>query len=104
MRRGVVIALGILSVVAVVLAVALATVGTKLDEQRLESADLQYELDDLQSQVDSLMQERDELRLQVNAHEKAAESLKASLGSATAPEAVATAAPETAAVSATTAP
>jgi uncharacterized protein YoxC len=65
MRRGVVITVSALGGLAVVLAIALAIVGTNLDEVRLERDDLQYEVNDLRQELDALSAERDELQQQV---------------------------------------
>ncbi len=80
MRRGMIIALAVLGVLVVILMVALSSVGTNLDQTRLERDDLQFETDDLQQEVDTLSTERDELQRQVDEQLKTIEQLKAELG------------------------
>ena len=80
MRRGIVIALAVLGVLAVGLMVALSSVGTNLDQVRLERDDLQFESEDLQKEVETLSTERDELRRQVDEQLKTIEQLKAEAG------------------------
>ena len=79
MRRGVIIALSVLGVLVVVLLVAVATVGSGLDQARIERDDLEWETDELQRQVEALTGERDELRQQVEQQSSAMERWKAEL-------------------------
>lgn len=83
MRRRVVIALSVMGTLIVILAVALASVGTQVDKIRLnrsdlelENADLQEELDGLVEEHDRLRQERDDLQTQVTEQLKAIQQLK----------------------------
>lgn len=62
MRRGWIIGLTALGVVSVVLMVALASVGTQLDQARLDRDDLELELDDLSAEAESLRDERDTVK------------------------------------------
>ena len=89
MRRGVVIGFAALGVIAVVLAVTLATIGTQLDQARLERNDLQFQVEDLQSESDtlrterdSLQKERETLKTQVGEQLKAMEQLKGEVSQA----------------------
>ena len=73
----------------VVLAVALAVVGSQFDKVRLDNDDLEAEVQDLQSQVESLQSERDSLatehdkfKSQVDEQLQAIERLKAENGRA----------------------
>ncbi len=59
--------------IVVVLAAALATIGTDLDRTRLEREDLEYEVEGLQEEIDTLTEERDQLKAQAEAHLKALE-------------------------------
>lgn len=87
MRRGVLIGLIAAVVICIVLAVAVASVGTQLDQARLDRDDLEVQVDDLQSEVDSLRTERDTVKtdretLKARTEEqlKTIEQLKAELG------------------------
>ena len=60
-------------------AVALATVGTQLDEVRIERDDLEFETSDLQQSVDALTTERTDLQRQAEEQLKAIEQLKGEL-------------------------
>ena len=64
MKRGWIITIGIMGILLVVLAVALASVGTNLDEARLDRKELQGELDGLQEEYDLLSEERQRLQQQ----------------------------------------
>ena len=79
MRRGMIIAVAILGVLVVILAVALAKVGSDLDSERIDRQDLQTQTTDLEQEVDSLSFERDTLQEQTNEHLKTIEQLKADL-------------------------
>ncbi len=61
MRRGVGIALASLGIIAVVLAVALASIGQNLDRERIGRQDLQYTVSELKQKVEQLSNERDRL-------------------------------------------
>ena len=76
MRRGVVIALAVMGALIVVLAIVVASVGTGLDEARIERDDLQTEVGDLRDQVGSLTGERDKLQQKVQEQLKTIEQLK----------------------------
>ncbi|MBI4322652.1 MAG: hypothetical protein HY596_00050 [Candidatus Omnitrophica bacterium] len=62
MRRGVLIGLIAAVVLCIVLAVAVASIGTQLDETRLDRDDLEMQVDDLQGELDSLRTERDTVK------------------------------------------
>ena len=79
MRRGTIIGFGILGVVLVILAGALASVGTNLDKTRLERDDLQFEVDNLNQEVDTMTEDRQKLQTQVDEQLKSIEQLKADL-------------------------
>ena len=79
MRRGIIIAVAMLGVLVVILAVALAKVGSDLDNERIGRRDLQLEADNLEQEVDSLSSERDTLQQQTEEHMKTIEQLKADL-------------------------
>lgn len=83
MRRGVIIALVSLSVLAVILMATVAWNGSKLDETRQESEDLQFQVDDLQQEVDSLTTERDSLQGKLDEQLKTIEQLKNKTGAPT---------------------
>ncbi len=83
MRRGVVISLVVLGVLAVVLMVTVAWNGSKLDETRQESDDLQLEVDDLRQEVDTLTTERDDLQSKLDEQLKTIEQLKNKTGAST---------------------
>ena len=84
MKRHVVIALAVMGVVIVVLAIALASVGTQVDKMRLNRSDLELDIGDLQAEIESLTDdnetlrtEHDELQQQVEAHLTTIQQLKA---------------------------
>ncbi len=66
-------------VVVVVLGVALARVGTQLDEVRIDQADLESEVEELEIELDGALEERDALQTKVDEQLKAIEQLKAEL-------------------------
>jgi chaperonin cofactor prefoldin len=68
-QRGLLILGIVLGVVSVVLAGALAKVGTELDEAR---DDLRFEVATLEEEVDSLTEERDQLKAQTEERPAAA--------------------------------
>ena len=76
MRRGVVIGLSVIGALCVLLAVAVARVGTQLDQARIERDDLQFEVEDLRNESQSLKAERDTLKRQVNDKLKTIEQMK----------------------------
>ncbi len=76
MRRGVVIALAVMGALIVVLAIVVASVGTGLDEVRIERDDLQTDVGDFRDQVKSLTGERDKLQQKVQEQLKTIEQLK----------------------------
>ena len=87
MRRGVLIGLIATVVICIVLAVAVASIGTQLDQVRLDRDDLELQVDDLQGEVDSLRTERDTMKreretLKIRTEEqlKTIEQLKAESG------------------------
>lgn len=79
MRRGVMMALSVMGAVVVILAIAVASVGTDLDETRIERDDLQFELDDLRLEVDAVSTARRGLQAQTEEQLKTIEQLKAQL-------------------------
>ena len=79
MRRGVVIAFAVTGLIVVILAIALSTVGSDLDQARIERDDLQLEVDDLHQEVDTVSGERDQLKQQAEEQGKALEQFKAEL-------------------------
>lgn len=79
MRRSILIALSILGALVVILLVAVASVGSDLDEVRIERDDFEIEVEDLQRQVDSLTEERDRLQRDVEERSKTIEQWKAEL-------------------------
>ena len=62
MRRSVVVALAVMGLIIVVLAIALASVGTQVDKMRLNRSDLELDIGDFQDEIQTLTQERDALR------------------------------------------
>ena len=98
MRRGIIIGLVVTGALLVILAVALATVGTQLDEARIGKEDLQFEVESLQQEVDALSKERETLQRQVDDQRKSLEQSNTELGrlhgQATEPAAAAPAAPD----------
>ena len=86
--------------VVVVLAAALAWVGTHLDQERLGRQQLEDDYDSLQNEYEAVQTERDELQQKSNEHVKTIEQLQAELermrknasGAAPAPAAPASAA------------
>ena len=76
MKRRVIIALSIMGVVLVILALALASVGTELDQARIDRDDYQFQVDDLQQEVDGLTQERQKLQQRVDEQLKTIEQWK----------------------------
>jgi uncharacterized protein YoxC len=76
MRRSLVIALSVMGVLLVLLALAVASIGTELDEARIERDDLWTEAEDLRQELDAISQERNKLQEQVDEQVKAIESLK----------------------------
>ena len=62
MRRAWIIGLSVLGVLSVLLMVALASVGTQLDQARLDRDDLELELDDISAETESLREERDTVK------------------------------------------
>ena len=79
MRRGVVIAFAVTGLVVVILAIALATVGSDLDKARIERDDLQLEVDDLQQEVNTVSGELDQLKQQAEEQHKVLEQAKTEL-------------------------
>lgn len=79
MRRGIVIVLSVLGALVIILLVAVASVGSDLDEVRIERDDLGFEVEALQRQVDSLTEERDRLQREAEERSKTVEQLKAEL-------------------------
>ena len=67
MRRRVVIALAVMGLIIVVLAIALASVGTQVDKMRLNRSDLELDIGDFQDEIQTLTQERDALRTERDA-------------------------------------
>ena len=85
MRRGLVIALSVMGVLLIVLSLALASVGTHLDEAKIERNELQYEMDDLRQEVDTISVERGNLQNKVDEQLKTIEQLKAEVERARSP-------------------
>ena len=79
MRRGTIIALSVLAVFVVILAIALASVGTRFDTVAIERDDLQFEVGQLEQDMDGITTERDTLKRQTEDQLKAIEQLKAEL-------------------------
>jgi peptidoglycan hydrolase CwlO-like protein len=86
MQRKWIIGLTVLGVISVVLMVALASVGTQLDQARLDRDDLELELEDVSAETESLRgerdvikHERDSLKTQVDEQLQAIEQLKGEL-------------------------
>ena len=84
MRRRIVIVLGLMGLIIVALAIALASVGTQVDKIRLNRSDLELDIGDLQAELDALTQEqdalqteRDALKAQVDAQLETIQQLKA---------------------------
>ncbi len=86
MPRWAVISLSVTGGLTIVLAIALAMVGTSLDDARIEREDLQFEVNDLQQEVDSLTTERDELQRRAEEQGAALDQLRSD--AAAQPEAV----------------
>lgn len=66
MRRGIIIALSVMGVILVILALSLASVGTELDQARIDRDEYQFQVGDLQEELDTLTQEREKLQQQVD--------------------------------------
>lgn len=79
MRRWGVIAFAVIGVMVIVLAIALASVGTELDQVRLNREDLQFEVDSAQRDAESLTEEKTRLQHQTEEQLKTIEQLKAEL-------------------------
>ncbi len=79
MSRGVRIGLIITMALCIVLGIAIASVGTQLDEVRLQRDDLQVEVQDLQAESDTLRAERDTLKQRVEDQVKTLEHIKTQL-------------------------
>lgn len=62
MRRAWVIGLSALGVVSVLLMIALASVGTQLDQARLDREDLELEVEDVSAEAEGLREERDTIQ------------------------------------------
>ena len=103
-RRIVIIAWGALGVVVLVLAVALARVGTELDEAKLERMSRQTDVDDLEQEVDDLTDEQQQLQAKVDEQLKTIEQLKADLERTRAQTVPVPASPQAPTASETTAP
>ncbi len=65
MRRNVVFAFLGVGGLVVILAVSLASVGTEMDQLRIEREDFRFEMDTLQQQIDALAGEKVALQRQV---------------------------------------
>lgn len=79
MRRGIVIALSVLGVLVTILAVALASVGSRFDKVEIERDDLEFEVDQLEQDVATLTDEREMLKRQAEEQLTTIEQLKAEL-------------------------
>ena len=79
MRRGAIIAIVILSGLAAVLAVSLASVGTQLDDARIERKNLEFEVEDVQQELDLLAEERDALKAHADEQTQTITQLKAEM-------------------------
>ena len=79
MRRGIIIGLSVMRVMLVILAVTLASVGTELDQARIEREEYQSQVDDLQGELDGLTQDRERLQHQVDEQLKTIEQWKVQL-------------------------
>ncbi len=78
-RRGIGIVLSLLGGATVVLMVALAVVGTELDETRLDRQTLKSAVGDLQQEIDRLIQQRQMLKQQADERLRTTEQLKVEL-------------------------
>ena len=76
MRRGIIIGLSVMGVILVILALALASVGTELDQTRIEREEYQSQVGDLQEELDGLTQDRERLQQQVDEQLKTIEQWK----------------------------
>jgi hypothetical protein len=76
MKRRIVIALSILGLAVVVLALALASVGSELDQARIDRDDYLFQVEDLQGELDAISEERERLQTQVDEQLKAIEQWK----------------------------
>ena len=65
-----------MGVLLVLLALAVASIGTELDEARIERDELSTEAEDLRQELDSLSEERNRLKEQVDEQVKAIEQWK----------------------------
>ena len=86
MRRGLLIGLAVSVVGCIVLAIALAIVGSRFDDVRLEQEDYAFQLEEaqadrdaLQAERDALTTERDTLKAQTDEQLVSIEKLKAEL-------------------------
>jgi len=79
MRRGFAVGFVALVAICVVLAIAVASIGTQLDEARLERDDLEFEVEDLRTETETLRTERDTLKTQAEDQLKTIEQLKVEL-------------------------
>ena len=79
MRRGTIIALSVLAVFVVILAIALASVGTRFDTVAIERDDLEFEVGQLEQDMNGITTDRDTLKRQTEDQLKAIEQLKAEL-------------------------
>ncbi len=77
-RRTIIIIAG-LGVLLVVLAVALASIGTQYDRTRIDRDELQFERDGLEDQVNSMSKDADHLKTLSDEQRKTIEQLKAEL-------------------------
>ena len=77
MRRGMLIGLSVTGVLCLVLIIAIAKIGTQLDQARIERDDLQFEVEDLRNESQSLKADRDTLKQQVDEKLHAIEQMKA---------------------------
>ncbi len=68
-----------LIILSVVLAIAVASIGSQLDATRLERDDLEFEMEDLRAQQETLQGERDVLKTQADEQRKTVEQLKTEL-------------------------
>ena len=79
MRRGLIITCSILGVLALILTVALASVGTRLDQTEIDRRSLEFDVDQLEQDLTSLTTKQDALNQQAEEQRKTIEQLKADL-------------------------
>jgi peptidoglycan hydrolase CwlO-like protein len=79
MRRWVVIGWIVTGVLLIILVIGFVSVGTQLDQARIERDELQFEADDLHGELAALSDERSKLQKEAQEHTKTIDQLKAEL-------------------------